>query len=62
MVPRLRRVVMFYNPDNLVAERGMKVARDAARQLKVELVEHRVRSVRWRRYSMKTRKGRGTTG
>ncbi len=45
MVPRLRRVVIFYNPDNLVAERGMKVARDAARQLKLELVEHRAASV-----------------
>jgi len=45
MVPRLRRVVIFYNPDNLVAERGMKVARDAAGQLKLELVEHRVASV-----------------
>ena len=45
MLPRLHRVVMFYNPDNLVAERGMQAARDAARQLKVELVEHRVASV-----------------
>jgi putative tryptophan/tyrosine transport system substrate-binding protein len=45
MVPRVRRVVMFYNPDNPVAEGGMKVARDAARQLKVELLERRVASV-----------------
>jgi ABC-type uncharacterized transport system substrate-binding protein len=45
MVPRLRRVVMFYNPENPVADRGMKEARDAARQLKVELVEHRAASV-----------------
>ena len=45
MVPRLRRVVVFYNPDNLMAERGMKEARDAARQLKVELLERRVASV-----------------
>jgi putative ABC transport system substrate-binding protein len=45
MVPRLRRVVTFYNPDNPSAQRGIKVARDAARQLKVELVEHRVSSV-----------------
>jgi putative ABC transport system substrate-binding protein len=45
MLPRLRRVVMFYDPDNAVAARGMKVARDAARQLKLELVEHRVGSV-----------------
>jgi putative ABC transport system substrate-binding protein len=45
MVPRVRRVVMFYNSDNPVAAGGMKVARDAARQLKVELLERRVASV-----------------
>jgi putative tryptophan/tyrosine transport system substrate-binding protein len=45
IVPSVRRVVMFYNPDNPVAERGMKEARDTARLLKVELVEHRVASV-----------------
>jgi len=45
MVPRLRRVVMFYDRNNRVAQRDMKLARDAARQLKVELVEHRVGSV-----------------
>ena len=42
MVPRLRRVVMFYDRNNRVAQRDMKLARDAARQLKVE---HRVGSV-----------------
>jgi len=45
IVPSVRRVVMFYNPDNPVAERGMKEARDAARLLKVELVEHRAASL-----------------
>ncbi len=45
MVPRLRRVVTFYNPANLTTQLGVKIARDAARQLKVELVEHRVGSV-----------------
>jgi putative ABC transport system substrate-binding protein len=45
MVPSLRRVVTFYNPANLTTELGVKIARDAARQLKVELVEHRVSSV-----------------
>jgi putative tryptophan/tyrosine transport system substrate-binding protein len=45
MVPRLRRVVMFYNPENPAAERGMKEARDAARLMKVELAEHRAASV-----------------
>ena len=45
MVPRLRRVVIFYNPDNLNTQPRMKVVRDAARQLKVELLERRVTSV-----------------
>jgi putative ABC transport system substrate-binding protein len=45
MIPRLRRVVTFYNPDNRSAQQSIKAARDAARQLKVELVEHRISSV-----------------
>ena len=45
MVPRLRRVVTFYNPDNVVAQQSVKLARDAARQLKVELLERPVASV-----------------
>jgi putative tryptophan/tyrosine transport system substrate-binding protein len=45
MVPSVRRVVTFYNPDNRSAQRAVNFARDAARQLKVELVEHRVSSV-----------------
>ena len=45
MVPRLRWVVTFYNPTNLTTQLGVKIARDAARRLKVELVEHRVGSV-----------------
>jgi len=45
MVPRLRRVVTFYNPDNCSAQQGVKVAREAARHLKLELLQHRVGSV-----------------
>jgi putative tryptophan/tyrosine transport system substrate-binding protein len=45
MVPRLRRVVTFYSPDNPAAQQSVKIARDAARQLKVELVERLVTSV-----------------
>jgi putative ABC transport system substrate-binding protein len=45
MVPSLRRVVTFYNPDNPVAEQGIRATRDAARQLKVEFLERRVASV-----------------
>ncbi len=45
MIPRLRRVVTFYSPDNPAARQSLKLARDAARQLKVELVERPVASV-----------------
>jgi ABC-type uncharacterized transport system substrate-binding protein len=45
MIPRLRRVVTFYSPDNPAARLSVTIARDAARQLKVELVERPVTSV-----------------
>ena len=45
MLPRIRRVVTFYDPGNPVAQRGVKAAREAARQLKLELLERRVASV-----------------
>jgi putative ABC transport system substrate-binding protein len=45
MVPRLRRVVTFYRPDNPVAQQSVTIARDAARQLKLELIERPVASV-----------------
>jgi putative tryptophan/tyrosine transport system substrate-binding protein len=45
IVPTLRRVVTFYRADNPIAQASVKIARDAARQLKVELVERPVASV-----------------
>ena len=45
MIPRLRRVVTFYNPENPTAQRTAKIVGEAARQLKVELVERQVASV-----------------
>ena len=45
IVPNLRKVVTFYNPSNEVAMRGVKSVREAARQLKVELIERHVASV-----------------
>ena len=45
MIPRLRRVVTFYTPDNPAARQSLTIARDAARQLKVELIERPVASV-----------------
>ena len=35
----------FYRPDNPVAQQSVKIARDAARQLKLELIERPVASV-----------------
>ena len=45
MMPRLRRVAIFYSPDNPAAQISMKLARDAAGRLKVKLVERPVDSV-----------------
>jgi putative ABC transport system substrate-binding protein len=45
MVPRIHRVLVFYNPDNPAAQQSVTLARDTARQLKLELVERRVASV-----------------
>ena len=45
MVPKLRRVVTFYNPGNPVPVESIKLAREAARPLGVELVERHVASV-----------------
>ena len=45
MVPRLRRVVVFYRPDSVPAQQSVKVARDAARRLGLELIERPVASV-----------------
>jgi putative ABC transport system substrate-binding protein len=45
IVPKLRRVVAFYRADNPVAQQSVKRARDAARQLKLELLERTIASV-----------------
>ncbi len=46
MLPKLRRVVTFYDPANPSAQAGAKLAREAARQLGIELVERQVSSVK----------------
>ncbi len=53
MVPKARRVGAFYTPDNPAAEQSVQFARDAARQLRVELVERRVASVEGLRASLR---------
>ena len=45
MVPKLRRVVTFYDPRNAAAIESSKLAREAARQMGIQLVERHVASV-----------------
>lgn len=45
IVPKLHRVVTFYQPDNPVAQRSVNIARNAARQLKLEFIGRPVSSV-----------------
>jgi len=44
-VPKVRRVLSFYDPANSSAREGVTAAREAARQLRIELVDRQVRSV-----------------
>ena len=45
ILPNLRSVVTFYDPGNPSAVGGAKMVRDAARQLKIEVIERHVTSV-----------------
>ena len=45
MMPRLGRVVTFYNPGNVVAREAARRGREAARQLGVQFVERHVGSI-----------------
>jgi ABC-type uncharacterized transport system substrate-binding protein len=45
MLPRMRRVVSFYNPDNEAARRSLDLGRRAAQQLNIEVIERPVRSI-----------------
>lgn len=45
IVPKLRRVVTFYNPENRAAQASAQSAREAARQLRVDLIERHAASV-----------------
>jgi putative ABC transport system substrate-binding protein len=52
ILPGLRSVVMFYDPGNADAIAGAQSAREAARQLKIEIVERHVASVQELRQSL----------
>jgi putative ABC transport system substrate-binding protein len=43
--PKIRRVAAFYDPGNAAARENAKSVREAARQLRIEVVERHVRSV-----------------
>jgi putative ABC transport system substrate-binding protein len=45
MIPGLRRVVAFYRPNSPAAQQSVKVAREAAHHLKLDLIERPVASV-----------------
>ena len=45
MIPKLRRVATFYDPNNQAALAALNSAREAARELQVEIVEKQVTSV-----------------
>lgn len=57
ILPKLRKVATFYDPGNPFAVAAMKSARDAARQLQVEIVEAHVGSVRELRAYLASFKG-----
>ena len=56
ILPNLHKVVTFYDPSNANAMGGAKSAREAARQLDIEIVERHVASVEELRVGMKALK------
>jgi ABC-type uncharacterized transport system substrate-binding protein len=58
MIPKLARVVTFYDPGNTVAQEGARLGRQAAQQLGVQLIERRVSSIEELRVSLQELKPR----
>ena len=56
ILPKVRKVVTFYDPSNELALADAKSAREAAGQLKIEIVERQVASVEELRLGMKALK------
>ena len=56
MLPKLRRIAVFYDPGNMAAQESAKSVREAARQLRIEVVERHVRSVEELRASLQALK------
>jgi ABC-type uncharacterized transport system substrate-binding protein len=53
ILPRLRKVITFYDPGNAIALAAAKTAREAARQLKIEIIERPVTSAEELRLGLK---------
>jgi putative ABC transport system substrate-binding protein len=58
MMPKLGRVVTFYDPGELVSRENARLGRDAARQLGVQIVERHVGSVEELRLALQGLKSR----
>ena len=58
MIPRLRRVITFYNPGEPVSRENARVGRDAARQSGVQVVERHVGSIEELRLNLQGFKSR----
>jgi len=58
MIPRLHRVVTVYNPGDAVSRENAQSARDAARQLSVQIVERHVGSLEELRVNLQNLKSR----
>jgi putative ABC transport system substrate-binding protein len=58
ILPKLSRVVTFYNPNNRMGTDAAALAREAARQLRVQLVERHVTSVEELRQALQALKAK----
>jgi putative tryptophan/tyrosine transport system substrate-binding protein len=45
ILPKLRKVLVFYNPKNPISTEAAKLGRDAAQQMKIQFIEQQVTSV-----------------
>ena len=60
ILPKLSRVVTFYNPNNPAPREAAKLGREAARQMKIQFTERHVASVEELRQGLRALKARET--
>ena len=58
ILPKLRRVVTFYNPNNPVPREAAKLGREAARQMKIQFTERHAASVEELRQGLRALKAK----